>query len=344
VQRRQITVLSAGTWGITLAKLLFDKGYGVRVWEYSPQVVETLMNTRSHPKLPRFELPPGLEVTGSIEEALRDTPAGGPENGGAIICVVPAAHLRDTARMVVQAGYTGRLFVICSKGIENGSLKLMTDVAAEELGPESRGQLAVLSGPSHAEEVSLNMPTAITAASDDPRTAQVVQEMFMTPFFRVYSNTDIIGVELGGALKNVIAIACGISDGLGHGDNAKAALITRGLTEIIRLGTVMGAKAETFNGLTGMGDLVVTCMSQHSRNWRFGSLVGQGLSPQQALEKVGMVVEGQYTVQAAVALSRREQVELPISEAVFAVLFKGMSPRDAVASLMRREAKQEISD
>ncbi|MEE8433652.1 MAG: NAD(P)H-dependent glycerol-3-phosphate dehydrogenase [bacterium] len=332
----KVTVLSAGTWGISLAALLHGKGEAVRVWEFDPEVVRVLRETRRHPRLKDFEVPEAIVPTNDLEAAM----AG----GDVIVCAVPAAHLRETARRTVQAGYHGQLFVICSKGIEQGTHLLPHEVAAQELGDAGRGRIVVLSGPSHAEEVSRNLPAAVTVAGETLQTAETVQSLFMTPRFRVYTQTDMVGVELGAALKNVIAIACGISDGLGFGDNAKAGLITRGLSEILRLGTAMGARSETFIGLAGVGDLVVTCMSRHSRNWKFGSLVGQGRSPEAALEEVGMVVEGYYTVGAAVELAHSWKVEMPITKAVAAVLFEGMTAMEAVSGLMLREAKSENPD
>lgn len=331
-----ITVLSGGTWGITLAALLHGKGYEVRVWEYAAEVVETLASTRRHPKLADFEVPAGIAIATDMRASLAGTEW--------IVCAVPAAHLRETCRGVAAEGYAGQPFVIGSKGIEQGTLNLMHEVAAQELGAAARGKIVLLSGPSHAEEVSRGLPTAVTAAGESLDQAAAVQALFMTPRFRVYTQTDLVGVELGAALKNVIAISCGISDGLGFGDNAKAGLITRGLSEIVRLGMAMGARAQTFSGLAGMGDLVVTCMSRHSRNWKFGSLIGQGRSCEEALKEVGMVVEGYDTVQAAVALARRMAVEMPITEAVAAVLFQGSKPLEAVSSLMLREARSELTD
>ena len=330
----RITVLSAGTWGITLASLLQGKGCAVRVWEYDQGVVDVLKTKRVHPKLPQLIIPEAI-VLGSDMAAMV-------KGAEVIVCVVPAAHLRQTARTLARAGYAGQPVVICTKGIEQGTHALPVDVVTEELGPTSRSKLAILSGPSHAEEVSLAMPTAITAAAEDPELAERVRELFMTPRFRVYTQTDLRGVELGAALKNVIAIACGISDGLGFGDNAKAGLITRGLSEILRLGVAMGAKPETFFGLAGVGDLVVTCMSRHSRNWKFGSLVGKGVPIDQALAEVGMVVEGYYTARAAVELAGIKHVDMPISQAVVQVCFEGKKPLDTVASLMLRDPKSEM--
>ena len=329
----KVTVLSAGTWGISLAALLHGKGEEVRVWEFDPEVVRVLRETRRHSRLKDFEVPEAILPTNDLKTAL----AG----GEVIVCAVPVAHLRETARRTVQAGYRGQLFVICSKGIEKGTHHLPHEVAAQELGEAGRGRLVVLSGPSHAEEVSRNLPTAVTVAGESLETSKIVQSLFMTPRFRVYTQTDMVGVELAAALKNVIAIACGISDGLGFGDNAKAGLITRGLSEILRLGIAMGARSETFIGLAGVGDLVVTCMSRHSRNWQFGSLVGQGRPPEAALEEVGMVVEGYYTVRAALELAQIWEVEMPITKAVAAVLFEGMTALEAVSGLMLRDAKSE---
>ena len=329
----QIAVLSAGTWGISLAALLHHKGERVRVWEFAQAVVDELLRTRRHPKLADFEIPAALP----IGTDLRATLAG----AEAIVCAVPAAHLRATLRRVAAEGYAGQPCVVCSKGIEQDTLALLHEVAAQELGAAGRGHVVLLSGPSHAEEVSRGLPTAVTVCSDSLAEAERVQALFMTPRFRVYTQTDLVGVELGAALKNVIAIACGVSDGLGFGDNAKAALVTRGLAEILRLGLALGARAETFYGLAGVGDLVVTCMSRHSRNWKFGSLLGQGRSAEQALAEVGMVVEGYYTVQAAVGLARKMAVEMPITEAVAAVLFQGLAPLQAVGGLMLRGARGE---
>ena len=329
----RITVLSAGTWGITLACLLHSKGHAVRVWEFVPAVVEALRATRRHPKLPGLAIPPDLELGSDLAAAVK--------GADAIVCVVPAAHLRQTARSLAQAGYAGQPVVVCTKGIEQGTHALPVDVVSQELGSAATGKLAILSGPSHAEEVSLGMPTAVTVAAQDPALAERVRDWFMTPRFRVYTQTDLRGVELGGALKNVIAIACGISDGLGFGDNAKAGLITRGLSEMLRLGIALGAKSETFFGLAGVGDLVVTCMSRHSRNWKFGSLIGKGVPVEQALKDVGMVVEGYYTVRAAVDLAAEKKIDMPITEAVAQVLFHGKSPKEAVPSLMLRDPKSE---
>ncbi len=330
----KVAVLAAGTWGITLATLLFRKGLAVRVWEHDASLVEALRATRRHPNLPHLEIPEALPLTADLSEAL--------QGAEVVACVVPAAHMRETCRRVRDSGYRGQPFVICSKGIEGGTHALLSEVAEAELGPRVRPVLGVLSGPSHAEEVSREIPTAVTAAARELAVAERIRDLFMTPRFRIYTQTDLTGVELAGALKNVIAIACGASDGLGFGDNAKAALITRGMSEIVRLGTAMGAKPETFFGLAGMGDLVVTCMSPHSRNWKFGSLIGRGRTADEALAEVGMVVEGYHTVRAAVGLAQKQQVEMPISQAVGEVIFQGKPAQEAVAALMLRDPKSEM--
>lgn len=366
-----ILVLGGGTWGITLACLLARNGHGVRVWEFDPKVVDLLRRERTHPKLPGLEIPPGMFITSDMAEALQPSPAPpvgkGPADGvavpppsppgergkggeagrggeavEAILCVVPAAHTRATCKALKQAGYAGQLLILASKGIEQGTHALLTDIAREELGAGSAGRVGVLSGPSHAEEVSRGIPTAVTATAPDLAVAEQIRDLFMTSRFRVYTQTDLVGVELAAALKNVIAIACGISDGLGFGDNSKAALMTRGQSEIVRLGTKMGAKPETFYGLAGIGDLIVTCMSRHSRNRNFGHFLGQGMSVDEALKAVGMVVEGYYTVRAAVELARLHQVDMPITEGVGAILFQGLAPAAAFEMLMGRGPKSEM--
>ncbi|MCZ6531427.1 MAG: NAD(P)-dependent glycerol-3-phosphate dehydrogenase [SAR324 cluster bacterium] len=330
----KVAVLAAGTWGITLATLLTRKGLEVAVWEYAEDVVEELLRTRRHPKLPHLEIPSSLAISTDLAATLAGCTT--------IVCVVPAAHVRQTCRRIAEIGYSGQTFTICSKGIEQGSHALMSEVVEAELGAGSSEHIGVLSGPSHAEEVSREIPTAVTSAAAKIEVAEEIRELFMTPRFRIYTQTDVVGVELAAALKNVIAIACGISDGLGFGDNSKAGLVTRGMSEIMRVGLRMGARQETFFGLAGIGDLVVTCMSHHSRNWKFGYLIGQGKSPEQALDEVGMVVEGYYSVQAAIELAAAHNTDMPITEAVSAVLFKGSSPGEAVTALMMREPKSEM--
>jgi len=333
-----LLTLGGGTWGITLACLLGKNGHAVRVWEFDPDVAGYLLHHRGHPKLPGLEVPPDIVITSDLAQAL-DAQGHPPE---AIVCAVPAAHVRITCRNLAKQGYAGQLFVIASKGIEQETHALLHDVAGQELGPASTGKIGVLSGPSHAEEVSRNIPTAVTATATEMAVAEQIRDLFMAPRFRVYTQTDLVGVELAAGLKNVIAIACGISDGLGFGDNSKAGLITRGLSEIVRLGLKVGARPETFYGLAGIGDLVVTCTSRHSRNRNFGEHIGKGLGADEALKAVGQVVEGYYTARAAVSLAREHQVEMPICEGVASVLFKGLKPLEAVSALMMREPKSEV--
>ena len=329
-----VLVLGAGTWGTTLAGHLHGGGHQVRVWEYAPEVVAELERSRRHPKLPDVEIPGGIEFTTEIQTA-----ASGME---IVVCAVPAGHVRETFRGLAGGGYSGQMVVICSKGIEDGTHALLSEVVSDELGAASRGRIGVLSGPSHAEEVSRQIPTAVTASAEDIALAERIRDLFMTPTFRIYTQTDLVGVELAAALKNVIAIACGISDGLGFGDNSKAALMTRGLSEIVRLGIHLGARAETFYGLAGIGDLMVTCMSGHSRNRNFGYHLGRGLTTNEALEQVGMVVEGYYTVRAAAELAVEHGIEMPITVGVDDVVFKGLRPLEAGSALMMRDPGREM--
>ena len=255
-----------------------------------------------------------------------------------LVLAVPSSQMRSTCRRIASGTETGQILVSVSKGIEDGTFATMTDMIREEI---PGADAAVLSGPSHAEAVGRGLPTTCVVGASSEKTAKYLQDVFMSPVFRVYISPDILGIELGGALKNVIALAAGIADGLGYGDNTKAALITRGIAEIARLGMKMGGRLETFSGLTGIGDLIVTCASVHSRNRRAGVLIGQGYTMEEAMKEVNMVVEGVFSTKAAVALARKYQVELPIIEQVSQVLFEGKSPRDAVSTLMLRDQKIE---
>ncbi|MDH4225049.1 MAG: NAD(P)-dependent glycerol-3-phosphate dehydrogenase [Deltaproteobacteria bacterium] len=328
-----ILVLSAGVWGTTLAALLGSKGHRIRVWEFDPAVVEAIRKTGHHPRLAHLDMPPTLEVTTDMAHGLEDAEI--------IVCVAPAEHVRATLSQLAGLGYNGQPVIMASKGIERGTHALMADVARQALGEKSDGKICLLSGPTIAFEVSKGMPTVITATAVDIALAQQVQKLFRTPRFRVYTQTDMVGVEIASALKNVVAIACGIIDGLGFGSNSKAGLITRGLWEIVRLGVSLGARQETFFGIAGMGDLVVTCTSPDSRNRSFGELIGKGMRVQEALKQIGMVVEGFYSVQAALDLAAEKGVELPIIQAVSEVTQGRMTPLEAVNSLMLREAKGE---
>lgn len=329
----RIGVLGAGTWGIALARLLCLNGCEVTVWSALAQEIHTLENTRKHPRLPDMELPDGLLFTTEAETACRDKEM--------LVMAVPSVFVRETAARIRPFLREGQIVVDVAKGIEESTLLTMSGIIEEELSGLDV-KVVALSGPTHAEEVAKDLPTAIVSACEDEAVAHYVQKVFSNGFLRVYTNTDKKGVEICGALKNVIALATGISAGLGYGDNAKAALITRGIAEIARLGSAAGCTEATFSGLTGLGDLVVTCTSRHSRNNRAGFLMGQGLSPEEAIREVGMVVEGVNTLPAAVKMAEKFGVELPIIETVNRIVRGGMRPGDAVNALLSREMKSEI--
>ncbi len=327
-----VGVIGSGTWGTALAMLLYKKGHHVTVWSAIGSEVESLSKERFHPNLPGIRIPEGIRITGDLKEGMEDKEL--------LVLSVPSVFVRATAAKMKPWCGKGQVIVDVAKGIEDGTLLTLTQVIGEEL-PEA--DVAVLSGPSHAEEVSKGLPTTCVAAAKSRRTAEFVQDAFMNEVFRVYTSPDMLGVELGGSLKNVIALAAGIADGLGYGDNTKAALITRGIAEIARLGTAMGGNFRTFCGLTGIGDLIVTCASMHSRNRRAGILMGQGKSMEEAMEEVHMVVEGVHSAKAALALSRQYGQSMPIVEQVNQVLFEGKSARVAVNDLMLRDKRAEIS-
>ena len=328
-------VLGAGSWGTTLAIVLAENGHQVALWEFDPALASDLARTHENKKfLPGIPIPPGIEVTNDLALAIRGAEL--------VLFVVPSHATRQTALAVKASGVLERaaLIVCATKGLEEGTLARMSEVLADEL-QVSPARLVSLLGPSHAEEVSRRVPTSIVAAGSDPAACATVQEAFVRPYFRVYTNDDVVGVELATSLKNSIAIAAGILDGLGFGDNTKAALVTRGLAEITRLGVAMGAAPETFSGLAGVGDLVVTCLSRHSRNRHLGEAVGRGETLEQALSGMVMVAEGVRTTRAAVELGRRNRVELPIIEMVHRVLFDKHDPRAAVTELMMRPPRAE---
>ena len=327
----KIAVLGAGSWGLALAKVLFDNEYQVCLWSDMAAQVKALSETRSNPGyLPGFQLPSDIAVTGDLEWAVRDA--------AAVILVVPSPAIRSVARKLHGLIRPAVPIVNAAKGLEKGTLLRLSQVIAEELPGQP---IAVLSGPSHAEEVSKAMPTTIVAAAENHALAMTVQDIFINPYFRVYTNEDLLGVEIAGALKNIIALGSGMACGLGYGDNAQAALITRGLAEIARLGVVMGAGFVTFAGLAGMGDLIVTCNSQHSRNRRAGILLGQGKNLQEALQEVGMVVEGVDATENGYQLAEKFGVEMPITEMIYHVLFDNYPVADAMQTLMTREKRRE---
>ena len=329
---KSIGVLGAGTWGMALARMLCNSGHQVTVWSAIEQEIEEFSATRRHPNLPGMVIPDGIIFTKQIEEVCRQKDV--------LLFAVPSVFVRTTARNAAPYIPEGQIIVDVAKGIEADTLFTMTQIIADEL-KQASVKLVALSGPTHAEEVAKDMPTTIVSASGDLEAARQVQEIFSNTCMRVYTNDDVEGVELCGAMKNVIALAAGVAAGLGYGDNTKAALITRGMAEIARLGTAMGCKEQTFGGLAGIGDLIVTATSQHSRNNRCGMLLGQGLSTAEAVKKVGMVVEGLNALPAAMRLKERYQVEMPIVEAVDALVNKGATPEETVRMLMDRNQKHE---
>lgn len=326
-------VIGAGSWGTALTVLLSKNGHDVTVWSIDPHEIDMLSSEREHKsKLPGVKIPGTVLFTTDIEEAVKEKDF--------LVMAVPSAFTRETAKSMMPFVEEGQLIVDVAKGIEEGTLMTLSQQILEEI---PQADIAVLSGPSHAEEVGRGLPTVVVIGAKRKETALYLQQMFMNEVFRVYTSPDVLGIELGGALKNVIALAAGIADGLGYGDNTKAALITRGIAEISKLGVAMGGAQESFSGLTGMGDLIVTCASVHSRNRRAGVLIGQGKSMKEAMDEVNMVVEGVYSTKAAVALGEKYGISLPIVNAVNEVLFEGKDPKMAVNDLMMREGKVEHS-
>ena len=324
-------IMGAGSWGTALALLLHKNGHEVTVWSISEEEVQMLSKEREHKsKLPGVKLPGDMVFTSDMEKTIAGKDF--------VVMAVPSPFTRSTARKMKPHVKEGQILVDVAKGIEESTLMTLSQQIEEEI---PQANVAVLSGPSHAEEVGRGLPTSVVVGAKTKETADYLQEMFMNEVFRVYTSPDILGMELGGSLKNVIALAAGIADGLGYGDNTKAALITRGIQEIARLGVEMGGAIESFTGLTGIGDLIVTCASVHSRNRKAGYLIGQGMSMQEAMDEVKMVVEGVYSTKAAVRLGKKYGVDLPIIEQVNAVLFEGKSAAEAVKELMMREGKAE---
>lgn len=330
----KIAVFGAGTWGIALARLLAVHGKDVTVWSAIPAELKALSTTHRHPNLPGMELPATMHYTADIAEACagRDV----------LLFAVPSPFVRATAKKAAPHIPDDQLIVDVAKGVEDKTLMTMSEIIEDELAKAGRkARVVALSGPTHAEEVARDMPTAIVAACAEEDATKTVQKIFNTPTFRVYTNDDRRGTELGGAIKNVIALAVGIALGLGYGDNAKAALITRGNAELARLGAAMGCKPETFAGLSGMGDLIVTCTSMHSRNLHAGMLIGRGKSVEQAKTEVGQVVEGINALPAACHLAKKYKVEMPIVQAVEAILDGKLEARNALMALMGRSLKKE---
>jgi glycerol-3-phosphate dehydrogenase (NAD(P)+) len=333
----KVTILGAGSWGTALGIVLADNGHEVRLWSYNEDQVNEINTYRTNERyLPGIQLEGKIHAYAEMSSALH--------NVKTIVIAVPTKAVREVVRKIARIIKNPVIVVHVCKGIEPDTLKRVSEMITEEMPEHLMEDLVVLSGPSHAEEVSRRQPTTVAVSSKNIRAAEYIQDLFMNANFRVYTNEDIIGVEIGGALKNIIALAAGISDGLGYGDNAKAALITRGLAEISRLGTKMGANPLTFLGLTGIGDLIVTCTSVHSRNWRTGNALGKGKSLNQILEEMGQVVEGVRTTKAAVQLVEKYNVTMPISSILYKVLFENLKPKEAVDELMSRRKTHEMED
>lgn len=327
-----IGVIGAGTWGTALAVLLHNNGHETAVWSALPEEIEEMKQTHRHKNLPEITIPEEIFLTADLETAMREKDV--------LIMAVPSVFVRSTAARMKPFLKKGQLVVDVAKGIEERTLKTLSQVIEEEL-PDA--ETAILSGPSHAEEVSRGLPTTCVVGAHRRETAEYLQSVFMSPVFRVYTSPDMVGIEVGAALKNVIALAAGIADGLGYGDNTKAALITRGIAEITRLGMKMGGKEQTFVGLSGIGDLIVTCASMHSRNRRAGILIGKGYTMDEAMKEVQMVVEGVYSAKAAKALAEAYGEEMPIVDQINQVLFEGKPAKDAVGDLMLRDKRIENS-
>ncbi|MBN2187916.1 MAG: NAD(P)-dependent glycerol-3-phosphate dehydrogenase [Chitinispirillaceae bacterium] len=334
-----IGMLGAGSWAIALSVLLHRRGHVVSMWEYNAAEAEKLSANRELPsKLPGIMVPPEVLVTNDIAAAC--------DKAELVVCAVPAQTMRSSMKILASLVPKARLdsfggFVIVAKGIELNTLKLMSDVLIDEVTGLETGRIAVLSGPSHAEEVSRNIPTTVVAASGNSELAFRVQKAFSTESFRVYTNTDMRGVELCGSVKNVIAVAAGMCDGLGFGDNTKGALLTRGIAEMMRLGKKLDAQPSTFSGLAGIGDLITTCISRHSRNRKVGELIASGLTLEQTLAKMTMVAEGVETTKSVKTLAEKNGIEMPITQEVYKTLFEGKNARLAARDLMGRESKPE---
>ena len=329
----KVSIIGGGSWGIALAVLLRKNGHEITVWSALEAEITMLKENHEHKMLPGVKLSEDTVFTGDEKQAV--------EGKDLLVMAVASSFTRETAHRFAPFVAEGQKILNVAKGIEEATLMTLSEIIGQEI---PQADVAVMSGPSHAEEVGRGLPTTIVVGAKSKATAEYIQNLFMCEAFRVYISPDILGMELGGSLKNVVALAAGIADGLGYGDNTKAALITRGITEIARLGTAMGGKYETFSGLTGIGDLIVTCASMHSRNRRAGILIGQGKTCEEAMSEVKMVVEGVHSAKAAMKLARKYDIQLPIIEKVNEVLFGDKSADQAVKELMLRDKKLEVSD
>ena len=329
----KVTVLGSGGWGTALALLLQKNGHDVTLWSFLQSECENLKANRENPMLKGVALPEELALTWDLA-CVRGSEA--------VVLATPSFAVRETAKKIAGLLAPQAVVITVAKGIENGTFLRLSQVVQEEIG--EKNPVVVLCGPTHAEEVGRGVPSAIVASSRDRAAAELTQDLFMNQVFRVYTNDDVVGAEIGGALKNVIALCVGISDGLGFGDNTRAMLMTRGLTEIARLGVAMGGKQATFAGLTGVGDLIVTCTSMHSRNHRAGILIGEGVPVKEAIQRIGAVVEGYYAAATAKAMADRFGVNMPIVQAAYRVLYEGVSPREMTRDLMTRQRTHETED
>ncbi len=330
----KIAVIGAGSWGTALSVSLSGNGHTVKIWDVDKSHLDELSENRENTRyLPGVKLPDSVQISYSVGEAVEDSDI--------VLFSAPSQHFRSALDGALPYLKPEMVLVNVAKGIEQKTLKRLSEIAFEKL---PNAKYVALSGPSHAEEVGRGMPTTLVSASEELELAEYIQDVFMSDRLRIYTNSDVAGVELGGALKNIIALGAGISDGMGYGDNAKAALMTRGITEIARLGVKLGANLSTFSGLTGIGDLIVTCTSMHSRNRRCGIMIGEGIKPSEAVKKVGMVVEGIYTAEAAYELAKQVGVEMPITEQIYHVINESTDAREAVMSLMTRQRKHETEE
>lgn len=330
----KVSILGAGAWGTAIGILLAQNGHDVLIWSALKSEVELLRNERElKDKLPGAILPDSIEITDNLEESLKGMDL--------VVFAVASPFVRKTANIARPFVADNQIIVNVAKGIEESTLFTLTDILKEEI---PNADIAVLSGPSHAEEVSRGIPTTCVVGADSKKTACFIQDVFMSERFRVYTSPDVIGIELGGSLKNVIALAAGVVDGLGYGDNTKAALMTRGIAEISRLGVAMGGKMETFSGLSGVGDLFVTCTSLHSRNRKAGYLIGKGYTMEDAMKEVNQIVEGVFSAKAALSLAQKFNIEMPIVEQINLVLFENKSAKDAVNDLLLRDKRREYSE
>ncbi len=330
-----IGVIGAGSWGTALATVVANKGNQIKIFDVDEKHLRSMEKYRENiDYLPGVQLSDNIRMAYTSEDAIKDADV--------VLFSAPAQHFRSALTSAKDFIRDDALIINVAKGIEKGTHKRMSEIAEEILGAEAMDRYVVLSGPSHAEEVGRRLPTTVATASRNMDAAKIIQDLFMTDRFRVYTLDDVTGVELGGALKNIIALGAGISDGMGFGDNAKAALMTRGLAEITRLGIKLGARPETFAGLTGTGDLIVTCTSMHSRNRRCGIMMGEGMEPEEAIAKVGMVVEGMFTAEAAYELAQIAGVEMPITDAIYKVTKGQLKAKDAVEMLMGRDKRNEL--